>query len=75
MLGLINNKTRRGTDMDARRYDRNADKLAQILWHVNKINTKGNALAELKKGILLHVLEDALELNDALGQMAEKGLL
>jgi hypothetical protein len=61
--------------MDARRYDKNADKLSQVLWHVNKINTKGNALAEMKKGILLHVLEDALQLNDDLGQMAEKGLI
>jgi len=61
--------------MDARRFDRNADKLAQILWHVNKLDTNGNALAELKKGILLHVIEDALNLNDELGQMAEKGLI
>ena len=61
--------------MDARRFDRNADKLAQVLWNVNKIDTKGNALAEMKKGILLHVLEDALELNDDLGNMAEKGLI
>ena len=64
-----------GTAMDARRFDRNADKLAQILWHVNKLDTNGNALAELKKGILLHVIEDALNLNDELGQMAEKGLI
>ena len=61
--------------MDARRYDRNADLLAQILWHVNKIDTKGNALADMKKGILMSVLDDALELNDDLGKMAEKGLL
>ena len=61
--------------MDARRYDRNADKLSQILWHVNRLNTNNNALAAMKKDILLSVLDDALQLNDDLGQMAEKGLI
>ena len=61
--------------MDARRYDQNADKLSQILWHVNRLNTNNNALAAIKKDILLSVLDDALQLNDDLGQMAEKGLI
>ena len=74
-MAYIDNRDYRRTVMDARRYDRNADRLAQVLWHVNKLDTKGNALAEMKKGILLHVLEDALELNDDLGKMAEKGLI
>lgn len=61
--------------MDARRYDRNADKLAQIYWHVNKMNTNGHIPAQVKQQTLLAYLEMCLTLNDELGKMAERGLI
>ena len=61
--------------MDARRYDRNADLLSQIYWHLNKLNTKQNERAEEVKAELLELLQKALEWNDELGKMAERGLI
>lgn len=61
--------------MDARRYDRNADLLSQIYWHLNKLNTKQNDRAEEIKTRLLELLQECLEWNDELGKMAEKGLI
>lgn len=61
--------------MDARRYDRNADLLSQIYWHLNKLNTKQNERAEQAKERLLELLQEALQWNDELGKMAEKGLI
>lgn len=61
--------------MDARRYDRNADLLSQIYWHLNRLNTKQNERAEEVKAELLELLQKALEWNDELGKMAERGLI
>ncbi len=61
--------------MDTRRYDRNADLLSQIYWHLNKLNTKQNERAEEVKAELLELLQKALEWNDELGKMAERGLI
>ena len=61
--------------MDARRFDRNADQLAQIFWHISRqtitiddnVNELWTRYAEL--------IEEALRINDELGKMAEKGLV
>jgi len=60
--------------MDGRRFDRNADRLAQVLWHVNKMKTD-YIPAQVKLQVLIANLEFALQLNDELGSMAEKGLI
>ena len=61
--------------MDARRYDRNADQLAQIFWHLGRLNTKNNEEAAELALNLRHHIEQALIFNDYLGKMAEKGLI
>lgn len=61
--------------MDARRYDRNADQLAQIFWHLGRLETRHNPDATQMKNEMRHLIEQALTLNDALGQMAEEGLI
>lgn len=61
--------------MDARRYDRNADLLSQIYWHLNRLDTRQNERAEEIKKRFAKLLEEALEWNDELGKMAEKGLI
>jgi len=61
--------------MDSRRYDRNADLLAQIYWHLDKIKHWNNEIAEEKRLRYMVVIQEALKLNDQLGEMAEKGLI
>ena len=62
--------------MDARRYDRNADLLAQIYWHTNRLpDTIKGGFSNDQKQRLLSLIDEALKVNDALGQMAEKGLI
>lgn len=61
--------------MDARRYDRNADQLSQIFWHLGRLNTKNNEEAAKLAMNFRHIIEQALILNDELGKMAEKGLI
>lgn len=61
--------------MDSRRYDRNADLLSQIYWHLGKLNTKQNERAEEIKTRIMTLLQEALQWNDELGMMAEKGLI
>lgn len=61
--------------MDSRRFDRNADQLSQIFFHVNRIfTTTSNPATEIKLEMLAK-LEELLELNDKLGEMAGKGLI
>ena len=61
--------------MDARRFDRNADQLSQILWHFTRLDKEnGNAWTdELHE--MLNLSEQALKLNDKLGQAAQQGLI
>ena len=61
--------------MDARRYDRNADQLAQIFWHLGRLETRHNPEASRLRIEMRHLVEQALKINDALGNMAEKGLI
>lgn len=61
--------------MDARRYDKNADQLAQILWNLRHLETRHDAIASQIKLEMLHLIDQALVLNDKLGKMAERGLI
>lgn len=61
--------------MDARRYDRNADQLSQIYWHLNRLPTQPRLEAQICITRYRELIEKALEINDKLGQMAEKGLI
>jgi hypothetical protein len=61
--------------MDARRYDRNADQLSQIFWHLNRLPAQSRLEAEILIVRYRQLIEEALRINDKLGQMAEKGLI
>jgi len=61
--------------MDARKYDRNADLISQILWKVTQLDTRGDISAASQKMTMMTALQTALECNDVLGKMAEKGLI
>lgn len=61
--------------MDSRRFDRNADQLSQILWHFTKLQKQQfpNNVHELDK--MLELLQFALQLNDDIAALREKGLI
>ena len=61
--------------MDARRYDRNADLLAQIYWHMNKKTHTTHERAEIMRQNMLVMLQACLDINDELGKLTEKGLI
>jgi len=61
--------------MDARKYDRNADQISQILWKISSLETRGDISAFSQKITMIQALQTALECNDMLGKMAEKGLI
>ena len=61
--------------MDARRYDKNADQLAQIMWNLNRLSTIHNERADEIKKRMIELIHEALRWNDELGNMAEKGLV
>ena len=61
--------------MDARRYDKNADQLAQIMWNLNRLSTIHNERADEIKKRMIELIHEALQWNDELGNMAEKGLV
>lgn len=61
--------------MDARRYDRNADLLSQVFWHLNRLETRHNERAADIKERYLELLQECLKWNDELGKMAEKGMI
>ena len=61
--------------MDPRRYDRNADLIAQILFKMNKLYTKPDSIEEHLKLELVAALHRALAANDKLGKLTEKGLI
>lgn len=61
--------------MMSRRYDKNADQLAQILWHLNQLWTIGDDEATQLKQEMKHLIAQALVINDKLGNMHEKGLI
>lgn len=64
-----------GLLMQARRYDKNADQLAQILWNLNQLWTVGDDEATIMKQEMKHLIAQALVINDKLGKMHEKGLI
>ena len=61
--------------MDARRYDRNADLISQILFHTNKLWVKPGSIEEHLKLEMTAALHRALLANDNLGKLTEKGLI
>jgi len=61
--------------MDARRYDKNADQLAQILWNLNRLSTLHNERADEIKKRMIELIHETLKWNDELGNMAEKGMI
>ena len=61
--------------MDARRYDRNADQLSQIFFHIQRASVYWEAQPALMAQELQVIIQRALYLNDELGKMAQKGLL
>jgi hypothetical protein len=61
--------------MDARRYDRNADLISQILFHTDKLYVKPESIEEHLKLEMVSALHRALMANDKLGKLTEKGLI
>jgi hypothetical protein len=61
--------------MNGRQYDRNADLISQVLWKISKLDTRGDITASTQKMSMMLALQTALECNDVLGKMAEKGLI
>lgn len=61
--------------MDARRFDRNADQLCQILAHVALLKAKMPQHGQPQLEQLWVSLNQSLQMNDELGKMAEKGLI
>ena len=61
--------------MDARRYDRNADQLAQVFWHYTKLQKTMPTYGKPTIEKMLALLEEALRLNDNMGELHEQGLL
>lgn len=66
---------RRGSVMDTRRYDRNADQLSQIYWHYARLQRHYRVQPCPRIDEMMKLIEQALVINDELGQMAEKGLI
>ena len=61
--------------MDARRFDRNADQLAQIFHHITRVPGHKYHRALMMRHRMLILLEEALKLNDELAKMAEKEVI
>ena len=65
--------------MDARRYDRNADILSQVIWHYTQLQktlpTHRQEGTHLMINEMLELLTQAIHLNDNMGQFKEKGLI
>ena len=61
--------------MDARRYDRNADQLSQIIWHYARLARQKSPNVHPQIDDIMRLLYECLQMNDELAQMAEKGLL
>ena len=61
--------------MDSRRYDQNADQLSQIYHHVSRIEQHKMHSALMLRHQYLKLLEECLKINDALGELKEKGLI
>lgn len=61
--------------MDARRYDRNADQLSQIYWHLSRLPAHPRLEAQICITRYRELIEEALKINDILGELAEKGLI
>lgn len=61
--------------MQARRYDKNADQLAQILWNLNHLKTNTGDIQHYYVEEMKQLIAEALVINDRLGKMHEKGLI
>ena len=61
--------------MDARRYDRNADLISQIMFHIEKLHVKPNSIEANLREEMVAALHRALLANDMLGKLTEKGLI
>ena len=61
--------------MDARRYDRNADQLSQIYFHIQRASVHWQGQPGLMSQELQIIIQRALYLNNELGKMAEKGMI
>lgn len=61
--------------MDSRRFDRNADQLSQIFWHMTKLQKQRFPENHPKLEFMLAHLQACLKLNDDIAAMREKGLI
>ena len=65
--------------MDARRFDRNADQIAQILNHYRRIRSTSLIPFQDDNDMLLQkaitMLDHVLQINDTIAELAQKGLL
>lgn len=61
--------------MDARRFDRNADQLSQIIAHIRQVPQHLDHRVMMRRHRMLKALEKALEINDLLGKDCERGLI
>jgi len=57
--------------MDARRFDRNADQLAQIFWHLGRLDTRMIPEASVLRNELRFLIEQSLRINDQLAEMVQ----
>tara|TARA_R100000734_G_C3297649_1_gene88667 strand:+ start:487 stop:690 length:204 start_codon:yes stop_codon:yes gene_type:complete len=62
-------------NMDARKYDRLADLLSQVLWNYRHHAVSHNAQTRLMTEELRHIIHRALELNDLLADRDKQGLV
>lgn len=61
--------------METRRYDKNADQLAQILWQLQRLRTFHQDDATELKIEMKFLISQALVINDKLGKLHEQGLI
>lgn len=61
--------------MDARKFDRNADLLMQLRRNISQIPTRSTFGYIEERDRILDLIQEALDINDTLGGMAEAGLI
>lgn len=61
--------------MDARRFDKNADQLCQIMNNIRLINPTMSHDVLMYRFEMVNLLERALAINDKLQELTKKGLI
>ena len=74
-MAYIDSQLHRGTIMDARKFDRNADLLMQLRRNISQIPTRAEGVYIGERDLMLELIEEALKLNDTLGNLYGKGLV